>query len=120
MKNSLFISQNVPNTLVKKYNVSQAANNFCLHINELGYFSHHVAIPPANIDQNFQNQIEENTGIEYHLCRVFKHKGIGKAINIILDNIWLYFRILKAPEKNICIYNHRTTKTNQKYPSVNL
>mgnify|MGYP006982031295 CR=1 FL=1 len=21
---------------------------------------------------------------------------------------------------NICIYNHRTTKTNQKYPSVNL
>ena len=105
MKNSLFISQNVPNTLVKKYNVSQAANNFCLHINELGYFSHHVAIPPANIDQNFQNQIEENTGIEYHLCRVFKHKGIGKAINIILDNIWLYFRILKAPEKNIWFYN---------------
>lgn len=93
MKNSLFISQNVPNTLVKKYNVSQAANNFCLHINELEYFSHHVAIPPANIDQNFQNQIEENTGIEYHLCRVFKHKGIGKTINIILDNIWLYFRI---------------------------
>ena len=53
MKNSLFISQNVPNTLVKKYNVSQAANNFCLHINELEYFSHHVAIPPANIDQKF-------------------------------------------------------------------
>lgn len=21
---------------------------------------------------------------------------------------------------NVCIYNHRTTKTNQKYPSVNL
>ena len=47
----------------------------------------------------------ENTGIEYHLCRVFKHKGIGKTINIILDNIWLYFRILKAPEKNIWFYN---------------
>ncbi|MCS2730324.1 DUF4099 domain-containing protein [Phocaeicola vulgatus] len=23
-------------------------------------------------------------------------------------------------EEGICIYNHRTTKTNQKYPSVNL
>ena len=22
--------------------------------------------------------------------------------------------------ENLCIYNHRTTKTNQKYPSVNL
>ena len=26
----------------------------------------------------------------------------------------------KIVQFNICIYNHRTTKTNQKYPSVNL
>lgn len=24
------------------------------------------------------------------------------------------------PKNDLCIYNHRTTKTNQKYPSVNL
>ena len=26
----------------------------------------------------------------------------------------------EKPSSVICIYNHRTTKTNQKYPSVNL
>ena len=25
-----------------------------------------------------------------------------------------------ATKNEVCIYNHRTTKTNQKYPSVNL
>ena len=28
--------------------------------------------------------------------------------------------ILTAQSFLLCIYNHRTTKTNQKYPSVNL
>lgn len=28
--------------------------------------------------------------------------------------------IMMGLTSNICIYNHRTTKTNQKYPSVNL
>ena len=37
-------------------------------------------------------------------------------MNIVLQVLLLeiYFRI------SYCIYNHRTTKTNQKYPSVNL
>ena len=29
-------------------------------------------------------------------------------------------RIKLMPKFTKCIYNHRTTKTNQKYPSVNL
>lgn len=36
--NSIFLSQNIPNILVNKYNLSQAANNFCLHINEMNFF----------------------------------------------------------------------------------
>lgn len=42
-----------------------------------------------------------------HLCNVdkIKYKTIEKDF---------YERFM------ICIYNHRTTKTNQKYPSVNL
>ena len=31
---------------------------------------------------------------------------------------WIRFILVVAFK--ICIYNHRTTKTNQKYPSVNL
>lgn len=37
-----------------------------------------------------------------------------KALAFI--SIPVYTRLLSR----ICIYNHRTTKTNQKYPSVNL
>lgn len=31
-----------------------------------------------------------------------------------------YLTIQEAVNSRFCIYNHRTTKTNQKYPSVNL
>lgn len=103
--NSIYISQNVPNSLVKTYNVSQAANNFCLHINDIGYFSHHIAIPPGNIDGSFKSFNEKATGIEYHICRPFKHKGFGKLVNLLLDNIWLFYRILKAQERNVWFYN---------------
>lgn len=105
MQNSIYISQNIPNYLVKRYNLSQAANNFCLHINELGYFSTHIAIPPGNVDGTFKSFKEEETGIEYKLCRPFKHKGIGKAFNLLCDNLWLYWRVLRAKEKNVWFYN---------------
>ena len=42
-------------------------------------------------------------------CKTLKHITIPKSVTKIG---WGAFRI--------CIYNHRTTKTNQKYPSVNL
>lgn len=101
----LFITQNVPKHLVKRYKVSQAANNFCLNINDLGYFSKHIAIPPANVDGSFLNYQEVETGIEYHLCRFFPHKGIFKIINSVLDNLWLYWRVITAKEKSVWFYN---------------
>ena len=40
-----------------------------------------------------------------------EHKGKVKAMLMVMP----------VPKRNSdCIYNHRTTKTNQKYPSVNL
>ena len=105
MSYSIFISQNVPNSVVKKYNVSQAANNFCLHINELGYFSQHIAVPPANVDGTFVNHTDNELNIEYHLCRKLKHSGIGKKINTILDNLWMYKRVIIAQEHNVWFYN---------------
>ena len=46
----------------------------------------------------------------------------NKTINPIIQTT-LSFQINNVDEKgmyHLCIYNHRTTKTNQKYPSVNL
>lgn len=105
MNYSIFISQNVPNSDVKKYKVSQAANNFCLHINNLQYFSHHIAVPPANVDGTFVNHTDNELNIEYHLCRKIKHCGIGKKTNTILDNLWIYKRVIKAKEQNVWFYN---------------
>ena len=43
-------------------------------------------------------------------------------IKELVTNLLYIFHILITPSAIIydCIYNHRTTKTNQKYPSVNL
>ena len=38
----------------------------------------------------------------------------------ILKNIYARYHRHKIRRFGLCIYNHRTTKTNQKYPSVNL
>ena len=103
--NSIFLSQNIPNILVNKYNLSQAANNFCLHINEMNFFSLHIAIPPGCVDGSFKSFTEKSTGIEYHLCRPFKHQRLGKAINILFDNLWLYHRVSKTKEQNVWFYN---------------
>ena len=48
----------------------------------------------------------------YGVKHLFEYRKITKITFIICslkDSLFYY-----------CIYNHRTTKTNQKYPSVNL
>ena len=40
--------------------------------------------------------------------------------SIYMFDIQMYISILFLLCVSTCIYNHRTTKTNQKYPSVNL
>lgn len=101
----IYISQNVPNAYVKRYNLSQAANNFCLHINNIGLFKRHFAVPPGCVDASFKSFVDGRIGIEYHICRPFRHRGIGKILNILLDNLWLYYRVSKNKEQNIWFYN---------------
>ena len=47
-------------------------------------------------------------------CMLLSHKEYR---NYKITNITLSEIVIKDC---VCIYNHRTTKTNQKYPSVNL
>ena len=68
----------------------------------------------------------------FGFCRSLKEINIPTSVNCIGD--YAFYRCENLKEINIptsvtcigdgafryCIYNHRTTKTNQKYPSVNL
>lgn len=105
MKNSIYISQHVPDEFVAKYELSQAANNFCKHIVELDYFSICLSVPPANVDNKFKSFIDTIFHVEYHICRIFPHKGFLKIINCIIDNLWIYYRLLHLKEQKVWWYN---------------
>ena len=60
----------------------------------------------------FPQSLSEVQGWTFVGCRKLKEITLPKSVKKVGD---------QALRTNyICIYNHRTTKTNQKYPSVNL
>ena len=61
----------------------------------------------------------ENQGIKkLRFSGSFRNnEDLSEILNVIKTNTGIRYQILKDIS---CIYNHRTTKTNQKYPSVNL
>lgn len=101
----IYISDIVPQDKVKEYNASQASLNFNTHINQLGCFDRHIAIPPINVGREFKSQIDSKSKIEYHTIRIFPHKNIFRYLNSIIENIWLYFQIRKSDANNIWLYN---------------
>lgn len=105
MKNSIYISDVVPRHLVKQLNASQASSNFNTHINQLGYFSHHFALPPINVGRGYKCFKEESTGIEYYAYRKFTHKGIFRMLNCFMENLWLFRRVKRLSEQNVWFYN---------------
>lgn len=102
---SLYISDIVPRKDVKLYNASQASSNFNNHIQQLGYFERHIALPPINVGNDYKSFKEKETGIEYLTCRLFPHKGVFKYINNMLENITLFGDIVSSKEKNVWFYN---------------
>lgn len=102
--NSIYISDIVPKEDVKRYNASQASCNFNNHVQLLGYFDAHIAIPPTNVGNGYRC-FKDESGIEYHAVRFFPHKSVLRYVNCLLENIWLYKRIKEAPEKNVWFYN---------------
>lgn len=105
MNKSIYIYQNLPDELVAKYHLSQAANNFCNHIVALDYFSSYLSVPPINVDETFSSCYDEKTQVLYHTIRLFPHKGFGKIINGLLDNLWIYWKVLCCKERNVWWYN---------------
>lgn len=105
MRNSIYISNQTSREILKKYQISQASFNFNGHINELNYFSYHYGLPTTNVGNDFKAYYDAVAGIEYYGVRCFKHRGIGKALNVFLENIGLYIKILRRKEKNVWFYN---------------
>jgi glycosyltransferase involved in cell wall biosynthesis len=102
--NSLFISQIVPDHLVRKLKCSQAANNFCIKIYATGHFQKQISIPPLNVRKKFKEE-DKDRNILYHTYRFFPHVSMLRYINSIIENIWLYCYILKSEQQNIWYYN---------------
>ena len=103
--NSIYISNLVTKELLNRYKISQASNNFNLHVCELNYFSHYYGIPTTNIGNDFKPYFDAKIRVEYYGVRFFNHVGIGKIFNIACENIALYIKILRRDERNVWFYN---------------
>lgn len=99
---SIFLSQMVPPHLVGKYKVSQAANNFCLSINNIDYFTFHIAVAPNNFLDSYDQTIN---GIHYLSFRKFGTGKISKVFNNILENFKVLKILISQDSKNIWFYN---------------
>ena len=65
----------------------------------------------------YANSLSEFYDVEFVLC---KKEGILLKELSSKVNVYNLGNVRLANSFYYCIYNHRTTKTNQKYPSVNL
>lgn len=99
-----FIGQFLPQNLMVKYGLSQAANNFCYKIISLNCFDSFLSIPPLNVKDSIKFHEKENT-IKFYTFRFFPHYGIIRYINLFFENIICYFKILKSSNVNIWFYN---------------
>ena len=105
MNSSIYITNLVTAELQKKYKVSQAGYNFNRHICELKYFSHYYGLPTTDIRNDFKSFLDKEINVEYYGVRLFNHHGIGKALNVLFENIGLYLKIVRRKEKNVWFYN---------------
>lgn len=98
-----FITQQVPASLVVKFNISQAGVNFCNHLVESNLFDQAFALPILSVVPNIQDECKKDKNYIYIQTRFFKHKSIGKAFNAIIENLTCVY--LAASYKNIWFYN---------------
>lgn len=71
--------------------------------------------------QHNSDYSKSNIGkIEHELAKYIQNNHNLSKEEFFLKYINRTINISFIPTSDACIYNHRTTKTNQKYPSVNL
>jgi len=101
----VFICNVVPKNSIEKLHVSMAANYFSYNLIDENCFDAVYSLVPTNID----NKIEKEYNSVYFLqSRFLSNKGIFKLLNILIDNVKLFFKISK--NSNVWFYNltHQT------------
>lgn len=102
MDDRIFLGQFLPQDLIAKYGLSQAANNFCFKIVGLDSFSYCLSIPPLNVEDEIRITADI---VDYYTFRMFPHRSVLKLFNLIFENIICYYKILKRREKKVWFYN---------------
>ncbi len=102
---SVFIAQLFPKDKVKDIKgASQAGINFCHSFIEATgpeiIFAYQLNSEGKKLAFEF-----ENPNIKYIAIRVFPHKSVFKALNTVLENIYIVRRVLKSKQKNVWFYN---------------
>jgi hypothetical protein len=102
--NRILIAQAVPAEFIGRYRVSQAGNNFCYRLISSDFFHEIFSICPVNI----RNKIKV-VGAPYSFIqrRIFPHVGPLRVFNVILENIGLFYVIIKKDRfaNKIWFYN---------------
>jgi len=101
----VLICELVPNEKVATFgNVGQAANTYILNFTAACSFTKTFAFVPIQIIpiQNFEN----TNNIEYFQSRKFKHKGVFKALNRLIESFSLLSRLFRYRKSaNVWFYN---------------
>jgi glycosyltransferase involved in cell wall biosynthesis len=86
--NNIFITQIVPKNKIKELHVSQAACNFSYSLIDTKCFDFTASLIPINVDEKV-NFVEKD--IFKVQCRFFPHRGIFRALNMLIESISLTY-----------------------------
>lgn len=98
-----FITQQIPQHLVVKYNTSQAGVTFCNNLVKFKLFDEAIAIPTLNVSEDISEELKKDLNYNYIQFRRFRHKKIGKLLNALVEN-WLVVLMALKYDK-IWFYN---------------
>jgi hypothetical protein len=105
---SIFITHLVPRDYNHQINgISQAGQNFC--------HSFIDAVRPKYIyallitsESRTHNVKFSASNYSFIQCRFFKHRGFLKLLNIVLENVSIFIKIIRKKQNNIWFYNITT------------
>lgn len=98
----IFICPILPENIIRKYNASFAANNFCFNlINGDIFDSIYAYMPTGNIDSK-ELKYDDNR-IKGYCCQSFRNKPLLRRISFVMEN-WMLFRRINCGDK-IWFYN---------------
>ncbi len=102
-----FIVQMIPDELLGSCNCSQAANNFCRNLIKSKAFNRVITVVPIQVVDDISLECSQMPEIDTVIqCRRFPHRGIGRVLNMVLENLALFRAVFR--DEKIWFYNITT------------